>query len=142
MGARARTLTLTLTQTQVRLKVLDQLRSTYRPEFLNRLDEIVIFDPLAKQQLRKIAALTLSSLTSRLQAKGILIEVSEQALDVLTDIGYNPEYGARPLKRVVQRELETPIARKLVKGEVVEGDVLVVDADLEARRLSITVKDK
>ena len=122
--------------------MLDQLRSTYRPEFLNRLDEIVIFDPLAKQQLRKIAALTLSSLTSRLQAKGILIEVSEQALDVLTDIGYNPEYGARPLKRVVQRELETPIARKLVKGEVVEGDVLVVDADLEARRLSITVKDK
>ena len=122
---------------EVRLKVLDQLRGTYRPEFLNRLDEIVIFNPLRKADLRAIARLTLTALTQRLTLKDISLEVSDRALDVLTDLGYSPEYGARPLKRVVQKELETPIARGIISGEFNEGDTVVVDADLDAIRLVI-----
>ena len=124
---------------QVRLRVLDQLRAQYRPEFLNRLDELVLFDPLTKPQLRQIAALTLTSLTERLEAKQIGLHVSDSALGVLTDLGYSPEYGARPLKRTVQKELETPIARGLIGGDFLEGDTLEVDTDLDATSLKITV---
>jgi len=122
---------------EVRLKVLDQLRGTYRPEFLNRLDEVVIFNPLRKADLRAIARLTLTALTQRLTLKDISLEVSDRALDVLTDLGYSPEYGARPLKRVVQKELETPIARGIISGAFNEGDTVMVDADLDAIRLVI-----
>jgi len=124
-------------QDEVRLRVLDLLRSTYRPEFLNRLDELVLFNPLQKLQLRKIAKLTLGALTSRLRLKELTLDVSESALDVLTDLGYSPEYGARPLKRVVQKELETPIARGLISGEFVEGDTVSVRADMDATKLVI-----
>jgi len=124
-------------QDEVRLRVLDQLRGKYRPEFLNRLDEIVLFNPLSVGVLRAITRLTLQALVGRLRAKDIGLEVSDRAVDVLTDLGYSPEYGARPLKRVVQRELETPVARGLVGGEYVEGDTLAVDADLDAVQLRI-----
>jgi len=125
---------------EVRLRVLDMLRSTYRPEFLNRLDEIVMFNPLQKTQLREIARLTLKALTDRLLLKQITLEVSDAAVDVLVDLGYSPEYGARPLKRVVQRELETPIARGLIGNEYGEGDTLLVDADLDAIQLRIEAR--
>jgi ATP-dependent Clp protease ATP-binding subunit ClpB len=129
-------------QDEVRLKVLDQLRSTYRPEFLNRLDELVLFNPLQKNELRQIGILALAALTQRLAAKDIDFEVSGAALGVLTDLGYSPEYGARPLKRVLQRELETPIARGLISGKFVEGDGLLVDVDLDAVTLKIEVKER
>jgi len=92
-------------QDEVRLRVLDSLRSTYRPEFLNRLDELVIFNPLQKRQLAAIARLALKSLRSRLVAKQMSLDVTDAAVEVLTDLGYSPEYGARPLKRVVRREV-------------------------------------
>jgi len=128
-------------QDEVRLLVLDELRAKYRPEFLNRLDELVIFNPLQKNVLRGVARLTLQALTQRLErGKQISLEVTDAALDVLCDLGYSPEYGARPLKRVVQRELETPIARGLIGGTFVEGDTVLVDADLDAISLKIGVK--
>merc|ERR1711939_1246607 len=127
---------------EVRLKVLDQLRGTYRPEFLNRLDEIVIFNPLQREQLRPIARLALQALSSRLKAKEIALEVSDAAVDVLTDLGYSPEYGARPLKRVVQRELETPLARGLIDGSFAEGDTVGVDVDDAAKTLRLFVKPR
>merc|ERR1712146_679367 len=127
-------------QDEVRLLVLDQLRSTYRPEFLNRLDDLIIFNPLQKEQLAMIARLTLQGLESRLHAREIVLRVSDAAINVLSDLGYSPEYGARPLKRVVQRELETPIARGLIGGEFLDGDTLAVDADMENTRLLITVE--
>merc|ERR1719231_493333 len=101
---------------------------TYRPEFLNRLDELVLFEPLRKSTLRSICRLSL--------------DVTDAALDVLTDLGYSPEYGARPLKRVVQKELETPIARGLIAGDVVEGDTVHVTADMDEISLKITVKER
>merc|ERR1719375_1219330 len=85
-------------QEEVREKVLDQLRERYRPEFLNRLQELILFHPLQKQQLQKIATLTLEALRSRLADRDITLEVTDDALSVLADLGYSAEYGARPLK--------------------------------------------
>merc|ERR1719428_2565953 len=89
-----------------------------------------------------IARLTLQGLESRLHARVIVLRVSDAAINVLSDLGYSPEYGARPLKRVVQRELETPIARGLIKGDFQEGDTLLVEADLDEISLKITVTQR
>lgn len=129
-------------QDEVRLRVLDQLRTAFRPEFLNRLDELVIFNPLGKLELAAIAKLTLRGLEQRLRAKEIELDVSDRAIGVLCDLGYSPEFGARPLKRVVQKELETPIAKGIITGGFTDGDTLCVDADLDAVELSITVKER
>merc|ERR1719235_2368011 len=131
-----------LRQDEVRLRVLDELRSKYRPEFVNRLDEIVIFNPLQKERLRGIARLTLAELTGRLALKDISLELTELALDYLVDLGYSPEYGARPLKRVVQRELETPLARGLIAGDFVDGDAIEVDALPGGSALKLMVKER
>jgi len=131
-----------LRQDEVRLKVLDELRGTYRPEFLNRLDELVIFNPLRKAELRRIASLTLSALRERLALRDIDLQLSDAALDVLTDLGYTPDFGARPLKRVVQRELETPIARGIIGGDFEDGDTLHVEADMEEKVLRIRATKK
>ena len=104
--------------------------------------QLVIFDPLQKATLRAIARLTLRELTSRLQLKEIAIDVSDAALDVLTDLGYSPEYGARPLKRVVQKELETPLARGLISGDYLPGDTIAIDADMDAVRLTMAVRER
>mmetsp|Transcript_15159 Transcript_15159/g.26901 ORF Transcript_15159/g.26901 Transcript_15159/m.26901 type:complete len:1072 (+) Transcript_15159:52-3267(+) len=129
-------------QDKVRLLVLDQLRNRYRPEFLNRLDEMVIFNPLAKEQLRAIAQLTLKALKARLALKEMKLEITDDALDVLVDLGYSPEYGARPLKRVVQRQVETPIAHRMVKGEFLDGDSIRVDADFITKTLTFDVTER
>jgi len=129
-------------QDEVRLRVLDNLRSTYRPEFLNRLDELVIFNPLQKTQLAAIARLALKSLSSRLVAKQMSLDVTDAALEVLTDLGYSPEYGARPLKRVVQREVESPLARGLIRGDFLEGDRIGIDVDKDSVVLRIYVKER
>ena len=127
-------------QDEVRLRVLDLLRAKYRPEFLNRLDELVLFNPLQKRQLHQIARLTLRGLTERLAlGKEIQLEVDDSALDVLVDLGFSPEYGARPLKRVVQKEVETPIARRIIEGSIMEGDTVRVAADLDAISLKFDV---
>ena len=114
---------------EVRLLVLDALRETFRPEFLNRCDEFVIFRPLGREQLREIAGLQIDALRGRLTAQRITLDVSQAALDSVATLGYSPEYGARPLKRVVQREIETPLARALLKGDISEGDAVLIDVD-------------
>ena len=127
-------------QDEVRLRVLDLLRAKYRPEFLNRLDELVLFNPLQKRQLHQIARPALRGLTERLAlGKEIQLEVDDSALDVLVDLGFSPEYGARPLKRVVQKEVETPIARRIIEGSIMEGDTVRVAADLDAISLKFDV---
>ena len=126
-------------QDEVRLRVLDALRERYRPEFLNRLDELIIFNPLGRAEIRMITGLQLGALRQRLAARRITLDASDAALDVLADLGYSPEYGARPLKRVVARELETPLARGLVSGDFRDGDAVRVDADLDAVKLVIRV---
>jgi ATP-dependent Clp protease ATP-binding subunit ClpB len=118
--------------------VLAELRRHFRPEFLNRVDEIVVFDPLKKEEIRKITALQTSKLITRLADMRIDTKIDDAALDLIAQKGYDPVYGARPLKRVVQREIETPISRMIISGEIVEGGTLQVG--VEEGKLIFTVK--
>ncbi len=109
-------------------RVLETLRQQFRPEFLNRVDEIVIFHRLGREQLREIARIQLGHLRALLAERDISIELTNAALDVLIEEGYDPAYGARPLKRVIQRRVVDPLALQLIQGEIVDGDHVVVDA--------------
>ena len=111
----------------VRSVVIAELRRHFRPEFLNRVDETVVFHPLETDQLTKIVEIQLERLRVRLAERRISLVVSPPALRHLGERGYDPVYGARPLKRLIQQELETPIARQLVKGELRDGDTATVD---------------
>ena len=112
---------------EVRTVVMNELRGHFRPEFLNRVDETVVFHPLEADQLTKIVEIQLERLRARLAERRITLSVSHAALRHLGERGYDPVYGARPLKRLIQQELETPIARQLVKGELRDGDTATVD---------------
>ena len=109
---------------QVRL----QLREHFRPEFLNRVDEIIVFRPLDEAQLREIVGLLVDGVRRRLVESQLTLEVTDAALTLLAREGYDPVYGARPLRRAIQRELENPLAKRLLGGEFVPGDTIHVDA--------------
>jgi len=111
----------------MRKVVMGELRQHFRPEFLNRVDETVVFHPLGTDQLTKIVEIQLERLRARLTERRITLSVSPAALRLLGERGYDPVYGARPLKRLIQQELETPLARQLVKGELRDGDTAMVD---------------
>ncbi|HSA61856.1 MAG TPA: ATP-dependent chaperone ClpB, partial [Nitrospiraceae bacterium] len=112
---------------QVRTVVMGELRQHFRPEFLNRVDEVVVFHPLGTEHLIKIVEIQLERLRGRLEERRITLALTPAALRHLGERGYDPVYGARPLKRLIQQELETPIARLLVKGELRDGDTASVD---------------
>jgi ATP-dependent Clp protease ATP-binding subunit ClpB len=113
----------------MRATVLDELRRNFRPEFLNRVDEIVVFTALGEAQLDRILEIQLGRLRSRLADRRITLELAPAARAHLVKAGYDPVYGARPLKRAIQRELETPLGRRILGGEVKEGDSVGVDYD-------------
>ena len=110
-----------------RESVMTAVRSSFKPEFLNRLDEIVLFDALTKEDLTHIVELQLGLLEKRLAARRISIEVTDAAKEWLADTGYDPAYGARPLRRLIQTAIGDPLARKLIAGEVSDGDSVTVD---------------
>jgi ATP-dependent Clp protease ATP-binding subunit ClpB len=112
---------------QMRTVVMGELRQHFRPEFLNRVDEVVVFHPLGTEHLIKIVEIQLERLRSRLAERRIPLAITPAALQHLGERGYDPVYGARPLKRLIQQELETPIARLLVKGELRDGDTASLD---------------
>jgi len=116
---------------EMRATVLLALRQNFRPEFLNRIDEIIIFHALTKPQLRQIVTLQMKRVEKLLADQKIGLVLSDEAKDYLAEVGYDPVYGARPLKRVIQREVENPIATKLLEGEFVPGDTIEVSVDLE-----------
>jgi ATP-dependent Clp protease ATP-binding subunit ClpB len=109
-------------------QALDILRQSFRPEFLNRVDEIVVFHPLTREELRQIVEIQLTRLRTRLEERKVDIQLTDAARDYFAEHGYDPVYGARPLRRLIQRELETALARKLLSGEIRDGDHVVVDA--------------
>jgi ATP-dependent Clp protease ATP-binding subunit ClpC len=111
----------------VREQLMSQLRQQFRPEFLNRIDEIILFHGLDRRELRRITELMLVATRRRLHAQGVALEVSETALDWLANTGYEPEYGARPLRRTLRRELDRPLARMLLSGEAEPGGTVRVD---------------
>ena len=113
-------------ETKERVKAL--LRTRFRPEFLNRLDETVLFKPLKRDEIRAIVRLLLKDLEERVHGRGLSLEVTDAAVDLLVERGYDPVFGARPLKREIQKDLETDIARTIVAGEFRDGDTLKVDA--------------
>jgi len=123
----------------MRATVLDELRRHFRPEFLNRVDEIVVFQALDEKQLERIVDLQLDRVRARLADRRMTLDVSEGAKRHLVHVGYDPVYGARPLKRAVQRELETPLGRKILGGEIRDGQSVYVDYDEKAGALTFTV---
>jgi ATP-dependent Clp protease ATP-binding subunit ClpB len=106
----------------------EALRDVFRPEFLNRIDEIVEFHPLSREQLGSIVELQLARLRVRLAERGLSLELTDEAKEVLAEAGWDPTYGARPLKRAIQRLLENPLALRLLEGEFEESDTIRVDA--------------
>jgi ATP-dependent Clp protease ATP-binding subunit ClpB len=109
--------------------ILDDVRAYFRPEFVNRIDEIVVFEPLTRDDLRKIVDLQVRGLGARLAERKLTLHLSDAAYDLLASEGYDPAFGARPLRRLLQRELENPLAVKLIAGELHEGDTVRVDAE-------------
>jgi ATP-dependent Clp protease ATP-binding subunit ClpB len=116
------------TMAQMRRGVLDEVRAHFRPEFLNRVDELILFNRLDRPQLRRIVQIQLRSLRERLAARKLSLEISEAAVDLLAREGYDPVYGARPLKRLIQRRLQDPVAMAILEGRFREGDTVTVDA--------------
>lgn len=108
-------------------RILKELREHFQPEFLNRIDEIVVFRPLSLEHITKIVDIQLKYLQKRLADRYISLELTSSAKKELARMGYNPSYGARPLKRVIQRQLETPLAKRMLRGEVRSGDRVIVD---------------
>jgi ATP-dependent Clp protease ATP-binding subunit ClpB len=133
-------LDVTLDRDELRDRVMADVRSHFRPEFLNRIDETVIFDRLDAGQLRAIADIQLERLRRRLAERDLTLEVSDAALDHLAARGFDPVYGARPLKRVIRRELEDRLAKALLTGEVVDGQTIAVDVADDG--LTITGRDR
>ncbi|HEY0409144.1 MAG TPA: AAA family ATPase, partial [Candidatus Dormibacteraeota bacterium] len=117
---------------QMRGAVLDEVRGHFRPEFLNRVDELILFSRLDRGQLREIVGIQLRSLRDRLAARKLQLEISDAAMDLLAREGYDPVYGARPLKRLIQRRLQDPIAMAILEGRVREGDTVTVEVEGDA----------
>jgi len=107
--------------------VLGEVRKTFRPEFINRIDEIVVFHALDTKHIRAIAAIQLRYLEKRLAERDLVLTVSDAAMDELAKAGFDPVYGARPLKRAIQQQLENPIARLVLEGRFLPKDVVPVD---------------
>nr|MBC8202115.1 AAA family ATPase [Planctomycetota bacterium] len=110
----------------IRERVLKILKHSLRPELLNRIDETVVFHQLTREQLSSIIAIQIRLLRSRLDARGLTLNITAEALEALGDEGYDPQFGARPLKRVIQRRLENPIATGILSGEYEQGDTIKV----------------
>lgn len=116
---------------EMRDRVMESMRSSFRPEFLNRIDEIVIFHALRRDELRRIVKLQVQRLEQRLGDRRMTLKIANAALDFIAEVGYDPVYGARPLKRLIQRQLETQIAKGILRGDYADGDTIFVDIENE-----------
>ena len=116
---------------EMRNRVMEAMRNSFRPEFLNRIDEIIIFHALNRAELRHIVKIQVQRLEKRLGDRKMSLRLADAALDFLAEVGYDPVFGARPLKRAIQRELETQIAKSILRGEFNEGDTIFVDVENE-----------
>jgi ATP-dependent Clp protease ATP-binding subunit ClpB len=119
--------------------VMEALRAHFKPEFLNRVDDILIFNPLGKEQLSKIVELRLEDLRKLLADRKISLEMTPAAKEMVFTAGYDPNYGARPLKRAIQKLIQDPLALKILDGEVLHGDHVMVDADKREGKLTFKV---
>lgn len=113
---------------EIEREVMDELRASFRPEFLNRIDETIIFRRLSKEQIADIVQIQLDDVSRRLTDRGITLQITGAARELIATLGYDPAYGARPLKRVIQKQVLDPLARKLLAGEIHDGEVVTIDA--------------
>src|SRR5206468_7004186 len=123
-------------------EVTNQLHAHFRPEFLNRVDDIIIFRPLGKEQLVQIVELRLEDVRRLLADRKISLELTDAAKDLLLTQGYDPNFGARPLKRAIQKLIQDPLALKILDGEILHGDHVVVDADKKAGKMTLAVSKR
>ncbi|MEA3406116.1 MAG: ATP-dependent chaperone ClpB [Pseudomonadota bacterium] len=114
---------------EMKTDVMEVVGSHFRPEFVNRIDEIVVFHPLGREQIRQITGIQLQNLHKRLQDADLNLEISDNALDLLGEAGFDPVYGARPLKRAIQQKVENPLAQKILKGEFLSNATICIDAE-------------
>jgi len=114
---------------EIEAHVKDTLKQVFKPEFLNRVDEIIVFHMLSREDLRKIVDIQLNYLAERLEARDIQVEFTESAREQIMDQGYDPAFGARPIKRTIQQQLENPLAAELLAGKFVDGETIKIDAD-------------
>jgi ATP-dependent Clp protease ATP-binding subunit ClpB len=113
---------------RMKAAVMEVVGSHFRPEFINRIDDVVVFHPLGREQIRAIAGLQVNILQRRLQDRDISLQLTDAALDLLGEAGFDPVYGARPLKRAIQTQLENPLAQEILAGRFGPGDAIEVDA--------------
>jgi len=125
---------------RMKTAVLDELRKHFRPEFLNRVDDIIVFHALSRGHLKQIVQIQLQRLRERLAERHISLELTDAALDHLVQVAFDPAYGARPLKRTIQKEIETALARLILEGKVRDGQTLRVDYDAGRGALTFTPK--
>jgi ATP-dependent Clp protease ATP-binding subunit ClpB len=123
-------------------QVMNALHGHFKPEFLNRVDDIIVFRPLGKEQLVKIIELRLEDLRGLLAERKISLELTDTAKELLFTEGFDPNFGARPLKRAIQKLVQDPLALKILDGEVLHGDHLIVDADKKAGKMVFTVSKR
>jgi len=123
-------------------QVMNQLRAHFRPEFLNRVDDIIVFRPLGKEQLAKIIELRLEDVRRLLADRKISLELTDASKDLLFTEGYDPNFGARPLKRAIQKLIQDPLALKILDGEILHGDHVIVDADKKAREMRFEISQR
>jgi ATP-dependent Clp protease ATP-binding subunit ClpB len=123
-------------------QVMNTLHTHFRPEFLNRVDDIIVFRPLGKDQLVKIIELRLEDVRRLLADRKISLELTDAAKDLLFTQGYDPNFGARPLKRAIQKLVQDPLALKILDGEVLHGDHIVVDADKKLGKMRFEVSKR
>lgn len=126
----------------MRSTIQNALKKTFSPEFLNRLDDVIIFNTLDREHIHKIIDITLGKLFRRITDLGYQVELTEKAKDFLSDKGYDPQFGARPLNRAIQKYLEDPVAEEILKGEIEEGDVIMADHEDKAEQLVVSVRKK
>ncbi|MEZ7954622.1 MAG: AAA family ATPase, partial [Bacteroidales bacterium] len=112
---------------KTRAEVMELLKNNVRPEFLNRIDEIIMFHPLTKSDIREIVKMQLEGISAMMQEKGLRLEYSEYAMEYLCSKGYDPAYGARPVKRVLQKELVNELAKEILKGGLNKDKPVIVD---------------
>ncbi|MGH2581749.1 MAG: ATP-dependent Clp protease ATP-binding subunit [Anaerolineales bacterium] len=124
----------------MRKKLTDALKRVFRPEFINRVDSVIIFRALNKENLRAIVNLEIDKVSQRLQEHNLTLKPTEEALNLLSELGYDREYGARPLKRVIQNKIEDPLSDALLNGEFVDGDNVVIDAEVGEEQPEIVLR--
>ena len=125
-----------------KVEVFEHLKDSLRPEFLNRIDEKIMFLPLTKEEIKKIAYLLLKGIRKNLDKSNIKIEFDDKAMDMMASLGYDPQFGARPLKRVIQKEIVNELSKLLLSGKAGDGDLVKVSTDAKGFAFAIEERDE